>query len=257
MFKSLFVSSLVASRGKPQRAVCWSAAFLLVALTGSARAETYTQVLDLEGPTYNTFNFALSYSSPPSPTGSFSIVGGDIQQEFSLPYFSFADGFPNQNTYDASMAPSSVAGATGSVDGTQYVTDVMDPTFNHENPGILAININQNYPTDPTPSFLVLDIDVGFEAGPLLAPEDMQQVFYSTKLLGFGFAGNEYWFAFQGAKKGEIIGGLIETNGDVKIFDLVPTPSSARSGLVLMALAGVVSGGWRFRKRLCASGMQA
>lgn len=199
----------------------------------NVRAETIEdQVLNDPGPVYNTYAWELNNGSLSS--GGFYITG-DALQDSVFPFFSEADGFNNTFTYPTTVD-------TGTVAGTQNVTDIIDPVFSNDNPGVLAINID---PSQVSNDFLVVQIDEGYNNA---LAQNMQPLYESTKFLGEGEVGStgEYWFAFAGFHPGTIIGGLIESGtGDIKVFGVVPAPESFWGGMALMTAVGV---GMRIRK---------
>jgi len=201
-----------------------------------ARADTVEQdVLNDPGMVYNTFAWQITPDLSSLSTGTFSITGQALQPSFFTP----SDGFNNTFTYPTTVTEPSPA-------GVQNVTDVIDPTGN-DNPGVIAINFNAS---SVASDFLFVGIDLGYN---FLQPQDMQPLFASVKELGFGEVDpSEYWFAFAGYHPGSVIGGLIETDGDIKIFGVVPTPNSGVGGMALMALVGVALGVRRFRQSVGA-----
>jgi len=211
-------------------AVLWAAA--------AARAGTVEQeVLNDPGPVYTTFVWQVTSGSLSS--GTFTIAGAGL----SADYFSESDGFNNTFTYPSTFA-------TGTVAGTQPVTDIFDPSEN-ENPGVLGINFSSS---DPSSDYLVEEIDSGYNFN---LPQNMQPLFTSTTELGFGPEGasGDYWFAFQGSQPGSIIGGLIESDGDIKTFGVVPSPNAGVSFIGLLAIVGVVSVCRNYRQPLVAAGV--
>jgi hypothetical protein len=220
-------------------------AFCLVLVAGLGTFATSAWA----GPVYNTYAWQLAPGSGSISSGTFTIIGDQLQTPPvtippTPPFFSEADGFNTTFTYPTTVA-------TGTAAGTQNITDIIDPTHANDNPGVIAINVNAS---DSSEDYLVEEIDLGYFYN---QPQNLQPLFLSTDLLSFGQTtptSGVYSFSFKAgpgtafAAPGSTIGGLIENfaGGDIKTFTVVPAPSAAAGGVVLMLLLGA----WRLASRM-------
>jgi hypothetical protein len=203
--------------------MCLALSGVALATAPAAKASLATQVLSAVGPTT-----AINYYTV--NTGGQTYVGGP------------GNGLPN--LVNTSF---SISGMQIYMDGN---TDIVDQ-FGNDDEGVFSLNIDTAHPSN---DFLVEQIDFGSGVG---SPTGLETIFNSTKLLGFGAAAGfpgEYWFAFQQSSpgtpmspNGAIIGGVWQTNADIKVLSVTsPTPSAALGGMTLI----VGLAGWRMARRL-------